>query len=247
VGELCAFCALGGEEGDPYASPGGKFYALWTQANGAAPTLPALTKPALKEMFENRLFEVEVETVKGSWKRAKKDDEDLPPELWYSVVRKFRLAPLLTQPGQPSQSSNHANHPNHLTFQPVNKPHNQATSTTSQPTRFPEAASDLILGGDSHRHYHYPGGADEITVDSVPRSLNCSVHGVHGDWWLRPEGEPVCNRCHPREVAQKEPADRLEMLRQQVTLLRSRGISTRSAEPCSSSVAQQTLAPGHDE
>jgi len=222
AGELCAFCALGGEEGEPYASPGGKFYALWTQANGGAPTLPALTKSALKEMFETRLFEVEVETVKGSWKRANKDDEDLPPELWYSVVRKFRLAPLPSQPGQPSQPGNHDNHPNHLTFQPVNKPHNQATSTTSQPTRFPNGDSALILGGDSHRQQHYPGGADEITVDSVPRSLE------------------------PKEFPQP-PADRLEMLRHQAaTLVRSRDTSTRSAELCSSLV-QQTRAPEHDE
>jgi hypothetical protein len=132
-GDLCALYPLSGEEGQPYASPGSKFYALWSQTNGSAPALAALTKAALKEMFEGHVFEIEVGTVKRSWK-AKKDEQDLPPELWYSVVRKFRLASVSQeepvqprQPVQPSQPGNQGNQPNLLTLEPENKPCNQPT------------------------------------------------------------------------------------------------------------------------
>ena len=30
----------------------------------------------------------------------------------------------------------------------------------------------------------------------------CYVHGTHAEWWYRPEGDAVCNRCHPKPDSQ---------------------------------------------
>jgi hypothetical protein len=187
-GNLCALFPLGGKEGQPYASTGSKFYALWCETNGSAPTLPALTKAALKEMFEGRIFEIEVETVKRSSK-AKQDEQDLAPELWYSVVRRFRLTSLSqkqpaqprqpAQPVQPVQPGQPGNHPNPLTLEPI-QPVNQATT---KPPRFPRARE--VDFGVTQSGSTTPGGTDEPTSNSVPRSQTCYVHGSKAVWWTR--------------------------------------------------------------
>ncbi len=201
-GDLCALYPLAGRENYPYAAPGGKFYALWTGANGATPAFPELSKAALKQMFEGSLCEIKVETVKRSWK-AKKDEQDLPPELQYSVVREFRLTPLSqkqpVQPGQPVQPSQPCEPgqppqpPNLITCKPLNKPVNQLTS---KPPRFPEDLAREVSGA-AQSASNTPGGAEKQTSDSAPRSQRCYVHGINTTWWFRPEGDAVCERCHP--------------------------------------------------
>ncbi len=181
-GDLCALYPLAGTEGHPYASTGSKFYKLWCETNGSTPTLPELSKSALKQMFEGRIFEIEVETVKRSWK-AKKDEQDLPPELQYSIVREFRLSSLSdkqpvqpsqpVQPCEPSQPDNQANHPNPLTLKPEKKPCNQLTS---KPPRFPEDSMNEV-SGETHAASTTPGGTEKQTSDSVPRSLDEKVRG----------------------------------------------------------------------
>jgi hypothetical protein len=40
--------------------------------------------------------------------------------------------------------------------------------------------------------------ATSAKPDSGPEAMKCNVHGVHQDWWLRPNSsERVCSRCHP--------------------------------------------------
>src|SRR5262249_15981497 len=34
-------------------------------------------------------------------------------------------------------------------------------------------------------------------VGRVGSSAKCYIHGTHTEWWYRPEGDAVCNRCHP--------------------------------------------------
>lgn len=179
-GDLCALFPLAGKEGHPYASTGSKFYELWCHTNGSTPTLPELSKAALKQMFEGRVFEIEVETVKRNWK-AKKGEPDLDQALWYSVVRKFRLASLSdkqpvqpsqpVEPCQPSQPVNQGNHHNPLTLKPEKKPCNQLTS---KPPRFPEGFANE-LSGETHAASTTPGGAEKPTSNSVPRSKICHV------------------------------------------------------------------------
>ena len=36
---------------------------------------------------------------------------------------------------------------------------------------------------------------DEIAVDRC-----CYVHGAHANWWQRPNGDQVCNLCHPKTI-----------------------------------------------
>jgi hypothetical protein len=198
-GNLCALYPLAGTEGHPYASTGSKFYKLWCETNGSTPTLPELNKVALKQMFEGRIFEIRVETVKRSWK-AKKDEQDLPPELWYSLVREFRLSSLSgrqpVQPSQPANQDNHdnqGNHDNPLTHKPL-EPCNQLTS---KPPRFPEDSMNEV-SGETHAASTTPGGIEKPTSNSVPRSQDkrCYVHGAKTTWWLRDE-KLICDRCHP--------------------------------------------------
>lgn len=221
-GDLCALYPLGGKEGQPYASPGSKFYKLWCQANGSTPTLPELSKAALKQMFEGRVFEIEVETVKRSWNAAKKKEEDLPVELWYSVVRNVFRPTSLTdeqpsqpsqpvQPCEPSQPANHENHHNHLTLKPYKKPCNQLTS---KPPRFPDGLLNEF-SGETHAASSTPGGTEKLTSNSVPRSQKCDIHKSEATWWKRGE-DWMCALCHPNpnghggpEPVQSSPAPAL--------------------------------------
>ncbi len=206
-GDLCALYPLAGRENYPYAAPGGKFYALWTGANGSTPAFPELSKAALKQMFEGSLCEIKVETVKRSWK-AKKDEQDLPPELQYSVVREFRLAPLSrkqpAQPGQPVQPPQPAQPrepgqppqpPNLTTCKPINKPCNQVTS---KPPRFPEELGDEVSGA-THAGSNTPGGTEKQISDSVPRSRtlpSCLACGSYA-MYREKDGSLTCQSCSP--------------------------------------------------
>jgi hypothetical protein len=195
-GDLVALYPLGGKEGQPYASPGSKFYELWSQTNGSTPTLPELSKAALKQMFEGRVFEIEVETVKRSWK-ARKGQQDLAPELWYSVVRKFWPAsPSDEQPVQPPQPVQPCQPVNLLTLKPEKKPCNQLTS---KPSRFPEAPMNEF-SGETHAASTTPGGAEKPTSNSVPRSQKLPSCPACGSYRMYPEldGTLTCQRCYPR-------------------------------------------------
>jgi hypothetical protein len=199
-GDLCALCPLAGKEGEPYAAPGGRFYELWSHINGCAPMHPALTKASLKQMFEGRIFQITVKTVKRSWK-AKKNEQDLPSELWYSIVETFRLDPGFQQPAQPSQPGNQDNHHNPLTSKPEEKPCNQITS---KPPSFPQCAREEV-SGVNHADSSALGGTD-ATTHSVPRSQTCYVHKASTTWWRRSDGDLVCERCHPRFDSESRPA-----------------------------------------
>jgi hypothetical protein len=208
-GDLVALYPLAGTEGHAYASTGSKFYKLWCETNGSTPTLPELSKAALKQMFEGRVFEIDVETVKRSWK-AKKDEQDLPESLWYSLVREFRLSSLShkqpVQPSQPANQDNQGNHPNPpnlLTLKPL-EPCNQVTS---KPSRFPETGGNGCSGshgctevsGETHAGSTIPGGTEKPTSNSVPRSqelsacLKCGSHALYRE----KDGTVTCQSCSP--------------------------------------------------
>jgi hypothetical protein len=205
-GDLCALYPLAGTEGHPYASTGSKFYKLWCETNGSSPTLPELSKAALKQMFEGRVFEIDVDTVKRSWK-AKQDEQDLLPQLWYSIVREFRLSSLSgrqpvqpaqpVQPCEPPQPANQDNHPNPLTLKPL-EPVNQVTS---KPPRFPEEFENEVSGATQSGSIT-PGGIEKPTSNSVPRSHKlpaCPSCGGHA-LYREKHGTLTCQTCSPQEV-----------------------------------------------
>jgi hypothetical protein len=189
VGDLCAFVGLGTKQDAPYAPTGGKFYAVWCDANGDGPTAPTLSKENLRELFVGRLFEIGVETVK----KAPRPD--------YSVVRTFRVAtentrtrehantPTREHPNLPTRQ-----HSNNLTLKETQQHLDTSTPSPQDRTR-PVESEDSSLGSSYLQHTHYPGeGAVAIAPVPFP---SCFVHGNDTSWWHRADGSRVCGRCTP--------------------------------------------------
>jgi len=49
-----------------------------------------------------------------------------------------------------------------------------------------------------------PSGTSALTGSEATRQIReqpweskCRTHGIHSEWWYRPDGDAVCNRCHP--------------------------------------------------
>lgn len=107
TGKLCKFLDLGKNPQAPYAGPRSAFRMLWVEVNGEQPTRPDVEV----SVFVGHLYRITVETVTKNRK-----DEPLPPEHWYSIVRKIRPA----APSTPLNSRNSGNLGNPLTDQPSN-------------------------------------------------------------------------------------------------------------------------------
>jgi hypothetical protein len=82
-GKLCKFLSLGRNQEQPYAGQHSAFRQLWVELNGGQPPGPEVTM----QIFENRLYQITVETVKQD-----RNGKERAPEHWYSVVRDIHLA-----------------------------------------------------------------------------------------------------------------------------------------------------------
>jgi hypothetical protein len=83
-GKLCKFLSLGRDQNRPFAGQHSAFRQLWVELNGGQPPGPEVTM----QIFENRLYQITVETVKQD-----RNGKERPAEHWYSVVREIHLAP----------------------------------------------------------------------------------------------------------------------------------------------------------
>lgn len=98
-GKLCKFLNVGTNPARPYAGPQSDFRQLWVELNSAQPTSPEVTM----KIFEGRLYEITVETVK-----LDRHGKECKPEHWYSIVREIHpagtptLQPSNTKPINPS-------------------------------------------------------------------------------------------------------------------------------------------------
>ena len=85
TGKLCKFLDLGRILKHPTRDRAAHFRMLWVEVNGDQPTRADVDV----SVFVGRLYQITVETVATNRK-----SEPLPPEHWYSIVRKIRsLAP----------------------------------------------------------------------------------------------------------------------------------------------------------
>ncbi|MGO9647607.1 MAG: hypothetical protein ACLPOO_06100 [Terriglobales bacterium] len=98
-GKLCKFLSLGRDPERPFAAPQSDFRRLFVELNGGQPVNPEVTM----RIFEGRLYEITVETVK-----LNRHGQERKPEHWYSIVREIHpagtptLQPSNTEPINPA-------------------------------------------------------------------------------------------------------------------------------------------------
>jgi len=113
-GKLCKFLSLGRDPQRPFAAPQSHFRRLLVELNGSQPVNPEVDI----QVFEGRIFEITVETVK-----LDRHGTATKPEHWYSTVREIHPAPLQThQPlnTEPINPSTLRTQTTHLTDQHSN-------------------------------------------------------------------------------------------------------------------------------
>lgn len=97
TGKLCKFLNVGTNSDHPCAGAQSDFRQLWVEVNGAQPTRPDVTTA----VFEGRLYEITVETVK-----LDRHGKERRPEHWYSIVREIHSAGTLTSQPSNTEPSN---------------------------------------------------------------------------------------------------------------------------------------------
>lgn len=140
TGDLCKFFNLGRDKQGPHAGHGSEFRKVLVQLNGDQPVNSA----AELSLFEGRIFQVEVVTIKGR-KEQTGEFKNFATCDWYSRVRKIipihesSNLPIHQSTNPPIQRKKNHESTNPLTPQPsnpltLNKPTNPATQLTPQPS-----------------------------------------------------------------------------------------------------------------